>query len=317
MLFGQSNSEIYRQLSEYVSGHDEAKKALIALLNRSKMRYTQRWGKEMHKDYLLQTSKVLLIGASGTGKTHLVESLSQIVQFPLLKLDATKLNPTGASGGVKEEDLRKMIVDNAKICFERSPSVYFSIDGAVDQTVVFIDEIDKLGDSFDSSGKWNDHVQSNFLTMFDNKSEFAGVSFVFAGAFTSITNSEKISSSIGFMRDEKQTSNKDSLEERIVKAGLLPEIVGRMTAIVQLDNFTKDEYRSILLERLLPKKQQDLAHFGVFDVDLDDEKVEEIIDIAVGSNQGVRSLQRQLDKIFLDIEFNYEEDRTRKLTLGE
>lgn len=220
MLFGQSNADLYRQLTEYVSGHDEAKKALISLLSRSKMRYYQRWGKNMHEDYLLQTSKVLLIGASGTGKTHLIESLGKIVKFPLLKLDATKLNPTGASGGVKEEDLRKMIVDNATACYNKSPSTYFSIDGAVDQTVVFIDEIDKLGESFDSSGKWNDHVQSNFLTMFDNKSEFAGVSFVFAGAFTSITNQEKISSSIGFMRDEKKHQyRKIVLKKELLKLG--------------------------------------------------------------------------------------------------
>jgi len=309
MLFGESNRKIYEALGEYVSGHDEAKKALITLLNRSKMRYKQKWGSMMHKDFLLQTSKILLIGASGTGKTHLVESLNQIVPFPLLKFDATKLNPTGASGGVKEEDIRKAIVDNAIEFNKKSPSVYFSVDGAIDQTVVFIDEIDKLGQSFDSSGKWNEHVQSNFLTLFDNKSEFAGVSFIFAGAFTSITNKEGIKNSIGFnMLEDKTKKHKVDIENKVVAAGLLPELVGRMMAIIQLDDFTKEEYRAILLDKILPKKQMDMAAFGIFNINITDEQLDNIVDRAMKSNQGVRSLQRQLDKIFLDIEFDFEED---------
>ncbi len=309
MLWNQSNRELYKQLSSYVSGHDEAKKALIVLLNRSKVRFNQKWSLQMHKDFLLQTSKVLLVGASGTGKTHLIESLNQIVNFPLIKVDATKLNPAGASGGLKEEDLRKMIVDNAESFHKKYPSVSFSIHGAVDQTVVFIDEIDKLGNSFDASGKWNDHVQSNFLTLFDNKSEFSGVSFIFAGAFTTITNKDKISNSIGFFKDDEIVKVKkiDDIEDRLVKAGLLPELVGRMTNVVQLDDFTKEDYRAILKERIFPKKQMDMAAMGVFDLILSSDQIELLVNKAITSQQGVRSLQREVDKLFLNEEFDFEE----------
>lgn len=307
MLWGKPNREVLEELGEYVEGHTQAKKALITLVNRSKMRYRQRWGLAMHKDFLIPVSKVLLIGASGTGKTYLVESLNEIVPFPLVKIDATKMNPTGASGGVKEEDLRKMIVDNATREYQMYPKRYFSIDGAVDQTVVFVDEIDKLGASFDSSGKWNDHVQSNFLTLFDNKSEFSGVSFIFAGAFTNITGDRIKRKSMGFGSLENEID--ENIENKIVDSGLLPELVGRITSIVQLDQFTEKEFYDILKRKILPKKQMDLAAFGVFGQDLTDEQMREIVKRAVKSDQGIRALQRELDKLYLDIEFNYEDNQ--------
>lgn len=311
MIFDLSNKMLYAELSKYVKGHDEAKKALIVMLNRSRIRYKQRWGSLMHSDFLLPTCKVLLMGASGTGKTHLVESLSRISSFPLIRVDATKFNPTGGSGGIKEENLRKMIVDNAAKCHEENPKCYFSVDGAIDQTVVFVDEIDKLGHSFDSSGKWNDHVQSNFLTLFDHKNEFAGVSFVFAGAFSSLFQKQFKDNSIGFISN-KVEHKMENIEDLLVKAGLLPELVGRMTSIVQLDRFTKDDYYDILITRLLPKKQVDMAAMGILNIELDDHQIDEMVGKAFKSEQGVRSLQRELDRLFLDLEFNFESNSQYK-----
>jgi ATP-dependent Clp protease ATP-binding subunit ClpX len=172
MLWGDTNSVVYDRLSEYISGHDALKKALIGLANRSQFRYDQKWFKGVNEDYLLPSSKLLILGPSGTGKTYSVESLVKIVRMLLVRVDATKFNPTGASGGIKESDLRKLIVDNAIKAHEQFPRIYYSVEEAIDQTVVFVDEIDKLGAAFDSSGKWNSHVQSNFLTLLDNKAEF-------------------------------------------------------------------------------------------------------------------------------------------------
>lgn len=310
MLHYAKNAELLADLEEYVEGHTEAKKALITLVDRSKRRHHQKFILGMYPDFLLSPSKVLLIGASGTGKTHLVESLHKICHFPLVKVDATKLNPTGASGGIKERDLQDLIMDEAKRAVLNkgySGAEYSSVEGAIDQTVVFIDEIDKLGRSFDSSGSWNAHVQSGFLTLFDNKAEFSGVSFIFAGAFTSLEDIQKTGKNgIGF-NSIKEIVNSDCLDEDIVKAGLIPELVGRITAIVELDKFDTDDYLHILKSRLLPKKEMDMASMGVFDITLTDSQLYKMALRAYKSKQGVRSLQRELDKVFLDYEFNYED----------
>ncbi len=311
MLNYKRNIELLQDMEEYVAGHIEAKKALITLVNRSKRRHLQKFGlQQMHDDYLLSPSKIMLIGASGTGKTHLVESLQKIVTFPLVKIDATKLNPTGASGGIKEKDLQDLIALEARAWVANSKyagAEYNSVEGTIDQMVVFIDEIDKLGRSFDSSGNWNSHTQSNFLTLFDNKDEYSGVSFIFAGAFTSITGEEaKTSTSIGFHKHE-QVDKKKNMDELLVKAGLIPELVGRLTNIVELDKFTEEDFYQILKTRLHPKKEIDLASMGIFDLELDEKRGREMAAHAYKSGQGIRALQRQLEKEYADLEFEHED----------
>ena len=290
-------------LDEYVHGHSEAKKALITMLSRSKMRWYQKYIREMHEDYILSPMKILLIGASGTGKSYLLHSLQKIAHFPLIKIDATDLIPSGGSGGISSDALKKMILQEALKCCKQYPYLYPSHEGAIDKTVVYVDEIDKLGQSFESSGNWNKHVQSNFLTIFDNKDEYAGVSFVFAGAFNSITAEPKFHDrQIGFFNNQGKET-KDLIDQRVLKSGLIPEIVGRMTAIIELDTFTKDELYTILIERILPKKNMDLAAYHMFDQPISEEVLRQIAEEADKSGQGVRYLNRALDKHFLDIEF--------------
>lgn len=306
-MTSNSNKFIMLALDEYVHGHVEAKRALITLLSRSKLRHHQKYIKEMHIDFLLTPMKVLLVGASGTGKTHLLESLRKIVHFPLVRVDATNLNPTGASGGIKSETLHKMINEEAIRCCTEMPNQYFSIDGAIDRMVVFVDEFDKLGRSFESSGNWNRHVQSNFLTTFDSKIEYAGVSFVFAGTFEEVTKSKEKAKLLGFNPD-KQEEKKELLDTKILAGGLIPEIVGRLTSIVELDIFTKEQMYTILTTRLLPKKNIDMAAFYVFDIDVSEEDLLKISEDAVKSGQGVRYLQRALDRLYLEHEFNADAD---------
>jgi len=307
MIHGKRNADLLDELGDYVSGHLEAKKSLINVINRSKIRHHQKWIEGIHKDYLIKPHKLLLIGQSGTGKTHLVESLQSIVDFPLIRLDATKLTPTGAGGGIKEEDIRKLITKKAEEYTRLKKGFYHSIEGTIDQMVVFIDEIDKLGTSFDSSGNWNNHVQSNFLTLFDNKTDYAGVSFIFAGAFSKITGEEEVKkNSIGFTKDDTVKKSREEMDAQIVKAGLIPELVGRLTSIVELDKFSEEDYYEILVDRIVPKKLVDLAFFNKFDTELTESELRELAKKAYDSGQGIRSLQRQLDKLFVDVEFENE-----------
>ncbi len=299
-----SNAEIMEELDHYVVGHTEAKKTLITMLSRSRLRAHQKYSKCMDDDFLVSPLKILLIGKSGTGKTHLLESLQKVVHFPLIRLDATQLNPAGASGGVKAEDLPKMIVKEVSQAIMDYPWLYRSSEEALDRTVIFVDEIDKLGVSFESSGNWSRHVQSNFLTTFDNKTAMAGISFVFAGAFGDITQDKRKDKHLGFHNPISKEEKKELIDLRVLQSGLIPEIVGRMNAICELDVFTKDDLYNILKNRVLPKKMMDLASLFIFDVLVPEERLREIAQEASESEQGVRYLQRALDREFLDVEFD-------------
>lgn len=312
MLHHKSNRELLKEFNHKVEGHIEAKKALINLVNRSKIRHKQQYIDGLPKDKLITSSNCLLIGSSGTGKSFMVDTLREMIEFPLVKVDATKLNPSGAGeGGIKSSDLMKLIINNAKqLCAEKK-HLYYSVLGTIAQTVVFVDEIDKISTKWESSGKWNSHVQANFLTLFENSDEFAGVSFIFAGAFTGIDEVEldsARSSSIGFNAEiSKGNRVVGGLDEKVIKMGLIPELVGRISSIVQLDKFTKEDYRNILLNRLIPKKEEDLLYFNYGSVDLTESQIEDMLDKAMNSGQGVRFLKRELDAYLRDVEFSYEE----------
>lgn len=283
-----------KNIDDMVYGHAQAKKVLQVLLKRSKERYYKKC--VLGHDNVHDTLKCLLIGQSGTGKTHLIHSLRKLLPFPLICLDATQLMPTGNNEGMNAKQLKKLIKDTAKQYIEQEVLTseivhYHSVEGVINQMVIFVDEFDKLGTSFDSSGNWNKHVQANFLTLIDNKEEFAGISWIFAGAFSSLYEAKP--SGIGFFSEnaiiEEQITDKD-----IIKAGIIPEMLGRISLIVQLDTFTKEDYHNILVNRLLPSYEQ---------LSLNEADIENIVDKAYISGQGIRSMTRQLEMLAIDIEY--------------
>lgn len=279
-------------LDSMVYGHKQAKKVLQVLLKRSQDRYFNKcvMGNETNTD----TLKCLLIGPSGTGKTHLIHSLKKLYKFPLICLDATQLMPTGNKDGINIGQLTALVDDK---CHEYAKQIeYHSPEGVLNQMVIFVDEFDKLGNCFDSTSNWNKHVQSSFLTLIDNKEEFAGISWIFAGAFSGLYEAKP--RGIGFSNTEIEDT-KEITDKDILRAGIIPEMLGRISLIVQLDTFTETDYKTILVERLLPLYPT-----------LTSVNVEGITKKAYDSGQGIRSLIRQLEMLSIDADFKSIEDET-------
>ncbi len=223
------------------------------------------------------------------------------MDFPLVKIDATELNPTGASGGIKKKDFINKIVEKAKDMMEMFPDKYFSFDGTISQIIVFVDEIDKLGQSL--SNDWNIHVQSNFLTLFENKGELSDVTFIFAGAFAGIEKYSQKINNIGF---SNASSNKTdiNLTAEIIKTGMLPELVGRLQHIVLLDELRLQDYKKILLELILPNIKDSLYYFDIDNFTLTEDQIHKLSNEALKSKLGVRYLMSGISKIITEIEFD-------------
>ncbi len=274
-------------IDDLVYGHKQAKKVLQVLLNRSQQRYYKKCvlGENGYPERL----NCLLVGQSGTGKTHLIKSLAKIYNFPLLCIDATELMPTGNDTGLNRKQLRKLILDTAKEYIDKPE--YHSVEGVLNQMVIFVDEFDKLGTSFDSSGNWNKHVQSSFLTMIEDTEELSGVSWVFAGAFSNLYE-HRGRQSIGFF-DSKSTFEQKIEDKDILKAGIIPEMLGRIPLIVQLDEFTLSDYETVT-EKLLKSKYSMLTNVNKT----------EIAETALSSRQGIRSITRQLEMALIDNEWS-------------
>src|SRR5690242_3992699 len=89
----KDNNELLAKFDEYIRGHQEAKKVLINLFNRSQIRYQQRWVDGLPFDELIEPGRVLLIGESGSGKTESVNvAAMELFKVPILFFDATQLS---------------------------------------------------------------------------------------------------------------------------------------------------------------------------------------------------------------------------------
>jgi ATP-dependent protease Clp ATPase subunit len=176
----------------------------------------------------------------------------------------------------------------------------------LDKMVIFIDEIDKMG-SRGYSSSWNQQVQANFLTVFEDKNSNRGTSFIFAGAFSGLTGKKHQRTGIGFFAESKPSQENAISDDHLIEYGMLPELIGRICGICQLDEFTAADYMNILEQRLLPKKVKDMLHYNLDIIDLSTAEKLALCKKAESSGQGVRALQRELDKLFIDKEFDYEE----------
>ena len=316
MINRKSNALLLQEFNKRVIGHVEAKKMLISLVNRSKLAHYYKHVPNNPCDSI-ETMNCLLIGGSGTGKTHLVNTLQELVDFPLIKVDATQLGPSGSASSSGADDVLKDIVARAKaFSVNRGDRTTAGVQKIIDQTIIFIDEVDKLSTSFEanSSGNWNRQTQSTLLNLLENTEEFKNVSYILAGAFVGLEPKKEKRISIGFNKEPEEVEVKEITDRDVINFGMMPELVGRVHNITILDKLEYEDMRSILHDTILPVKRQSLARFMYIPEDIiSKEQEKDMIERALKSGQGARSLKREVNSLFADLEFTYEEDTMKRL----
>lgn len=97
--------EIVRELDRYIVGQDQAKKAVaIAIRNRIRR---MRLPEELRKE--ISPKNILMIGPTGVGKTEIARRLSQIVDAPFVKVEATKFTEVGYVGRDVDSMVRDLV----------------------------------------------------------------------------------------------------------------------------------------------------------------------------------------------------------------
>lgn len=286
MLNGMKNKDLLDAIDSKVLWHSKAKKILINSINKQQIRIRQMCLGEERIDL----DVVLLVGESGTGKTFLVRELTNLCDCAVISLDATNLAPGESAGRTDSKAVEKLIRD----C--KSSHV-----------IVFIDEVDKLAREYESSGNWNKQVQSHLLTMLNgDKEPFDRVLWILAGSFSDLREAKAIDEkSFGFTTQREQKEN--CIDDRdLIKYGLMPEFVGRMSHICELDYLGEKEFRQVLDNLILPDKVKDLQYFGYHDFTLSEEQKIKLCSDTIDSKQGVRYLKRRVSEMTIDLEFNYE-----------
>jgi len=316
-----SPREIKYFLDKYVIGQEDAKKTIsVAVYNHYKRIYYSYKAKvEIDK------SNILIIGDTGTGKTLIAKSISKFLNVPFTIVDATSLTEAGYVGEDVESILTKLL-----------QSANYNI-ALAEKGIVFIDEIDKISRKNDNPSITRDvsgeGVQQALLKILEGsivnvppnvgrkhpeqkliKLNTKNILFIAGGAFEglkSIISNRLNLSSIGFKKNvSKDVDSKDLLNfvssHDIKKFGLIPELIGRLPIITNLNSLSRESLKRILLEpnNSIIKQYKELFLLDKIKLKFTYSAIDLIVYKAIKLSLGARGLKTICEKIIKDYMFN-------------
>ena len=300
--------EIKEFLDKYVIGQDAVKERIsVAVYNHYK-----RISSPVIDDVEIEKSNVLLVGATGSGKTLIAKTVAKLLNVPFTIADATVLTESGYVG----EDVESVLVN-----------LYQASDYDVDKTergIVFIDEIDKIARKGDSASITRDvsgeGVQQALLKLLEGsivsippkggrkhpdtplvKINTKNILFICGGAFVGL---DKIIKSrcnkqvIGYNTNVNTKMTEDDYMKKLnpidlKKFGLIPEIIGRLPVITYTETLDKEALVKILTEpkNAIIKQYVKLLEMDGIKLTFDNEVLDYIADKAIKNKIGARALR--------------------------
>lgn len=222
-------SELVAKCDEYVIGQASVKRALAVYM-------ASHYNSAIHMDGVSRPS-ILITGPSGSGKSYIVKHMAKALGKHFMSVDITEYSATGYVG--------KSVMDILNTLRNEAAD-----SRRASEAVIFIDEIDKISSANDL-GDMYARVQAELLKFVeDDAAKGYNHCFVFAGAFSDLRErkaAEANACTIGFKKCTVKSGAEVELDHNdLIKAGIFPELVGRIGTIASTTAITEDMFTELL-----------------------------------------------------------------------
>ena len=328
--------EICAFLDNYVIGQEEAKKYLsVAVYNHYK-RLSQADSEDGTE---IEKSNIILVGPTGTGKTLLARSIAKLLDVPFTIVDATVLTQAGYVG----EDIESLLTRLLQ-------AADYDVKAA-ERGIVFIDEIDKIARKGDNPSITRDvsgeGVQQGLLKLLEGSIvnvppqggrkhpeqhmipvDTKNILFICGGAFEGIERriAQRLNThAVGYSSANKMTKQeRENLLHHVAPQdlrafGLIPEIIGRLPILTNLNPLDRDALRRILTEPKNAIVRQYVKLFKMDKVALEftDDALDMIVDKAIEYKLGARGLRSIVETVMIDAMYDAPSSKLKKLVIDK
>jgi ATP-dependent Clp protease ATP-binding subunit ClpX len=325
-------AQIKEFLDQYVIQQENAKRFLSVSVYNHYKRVLQ---KNVKDEIEIEKSNIIMVGATGTGKTLLARTIAKLLHVPFTIVDATVLTEAGYVG----EDIESILTRLLQVAD-------YDVNAA-ERGIVFIDEIDKIARKSDNPSITRDvsgeGVQQGLLKLLEGSVvnvppqggrkhpeqrmiavNTKNILFICGGAFDGIEKkiAQRLNTRVvGYAASkDKVNIDRNNLMKYITPLdlksfGLIPEIIGRLPILTYLEPLDRDALIRILVEpkNSIIKQYQKLFEMDDVTLSFEQDAYEYIVDKAIEFKLGARGLRSIVEAIMIDAMFTLPSEEKKKL----